>query len=133
MPNRITETPTYSTVHTRLTRWRGKAKDFECVDCGGTAKEWSLNNDAQHTVVGIASIKNGVPYESRYSYDINDYSPRCGDCHLEHDGKSVNEECTFDGCDREAHSKGLCHGHYQQHLSGKELSPLRAYKRSDAA
>lgn len=35
--------------------------------------------------------------------------------------------CSFDGCDKPLYVKklALCSGHYQQHLAGKELRPLR--------
>lgn len=34
-------------------------------------------------------------------------------------------KCGFDGCGRRRFCKGLCSGHYQQQLAGKELQPLR--------
>lgn len=36
-----------------------------------------------------------------------------------------NTACSFDGCTNKAHSKGLCHGHYDQQRKGQELRPLR--------
>lgn len=35
--------------------------------------------------------------------------------------------CDFDTCDRKVYSKGLCSTHYQQRISGKELTPIRRY------
>lgn len=34
-------------------------------------------------------------------------------------------QCSFKGCVKPAHSKGLCGAHYQQQRSGKELKPLQ--------
>ena len=31
----------YSTMHSRLKKYRGKASEFACVDCGGPAYDWS--------------------------------------------------------------------------------------------
>lgn len=33
--------------------------------------------------------------------------------------------CSFKGCVKKAHSKGLCSAHYQQQRQGKELKPLQ--------
>jgi hypothetical protein len=32
--------------------------------------------------------------------------------------------CNFEGCDKEARSKGLCVGHYRQQRRGQPLRPL---------
>lgn len=32
--------------------------------------------------------------------------------------------CSFEGCEKGKHAKGLCTGHYQQGLKGQELRPL---------
>lgn len=34
--------------------------------------------------------------------------------------------CSVDGCSRSLKALGLCGGHYQQHLAGKPLRPLRS-------
>lgn len=34
-------------------------------------------------------------------------------------------QCSFRGCNKLAHSKGLCGSHYQQHRQGKPLRPLQ--------
>lgn len=36
-----------------------------------------------------------------------------------------NTDCSFDGCANKAHSKSLCHSHYDQLRKGQELRPLR--------
>jgi hypothetical protein len=35
-----------------------------------------------------------------------------------------NPPCTFEGCDGQQHSKGLCNAHYMQQYLGKELTPV---------
>lgn len=37
----------------------------------------------------------------------------------------MNKECSFEGCGRQAKSKGLCDPHRQQQLKGQELRPVR--------
>lgn len=39
--------------------------------------------------------------------------------------------CSFAGCDKPAHGKGLCSGHCQQARRGVELKPLRSANRED--
>lgn len=128
MTRKITDTPTYGTVHNRLHRKRGSASNFACADCGGRGEQWSLNNDSPNKVVGPYKA-HGVEYLGEYSYDIKDYSPRCIKCHLKHDGKTVNENehCSYEECGRKPIAKTLCISHYQQQLAGKELKPIRKY------
>lgn len=38
--------------------------------------------------------------------------------------------CAFDGCGRAVNSLGLCQTHYIQQRKGRELTPIREYKRS---
>lgn len=35
-------------------------------------------------------------------------------------------KCQFNGCDRDAHTKGWCSAHYQQQYHGKTMTPLHA-------
>lgn len=37
--------------------------------------------------------------------------------------------CTYEPCNKKAHTSGLCTGHYNQRRKGLELRPLQAYKR----
>ena len=39
----------------------------------------------------------------------------------------VEDECTFDGCDKQQTSRYLCSGHYQQQRKGQRLTPLDPY------
>lgn len=40
--------------------------------------------------------------------------------------------CSFSGCERDFYAKDLCATHYQQHLAGRELTPIRRYTRRGA-
>jgi hypothetical protein len=40
-------------------------------------------------------------------------------------------KCAFETCEREAVTKGLCSGHYQQQRRGAELKPLRVFTKRD--
>lgn len=40
------------------------------------------------------------------------------------------ETCSFDGCERAKHSKGLCGSHYNQQNNGKALTSIRPFNRS---
>lgn len=63
----ITDTPEYKLIHTNLRRLRGAAKNYQCVNCFGTAQDW-------------AYVHNTDPF------DIYHYVPRCRDCHNKYDG-----------------------------------------------
>ena len=40
-------------------------------------------------------------------------------------------ECSFEGCTKEIHARGLCSGHLWQDYNGQELRPLKVYQKSD--
>lgn len=82
------EVVSYSQAHLRLKTDRGRADQYECVTCGGNAREWAY--------------MGGCPNELRdrvgkpYSLDQSKYEPMCVSCHRRHDraladGRSVNE------------------------------------------
>lgn len=79
--NRV-NSPKYTTVHRRLLRDVGSASEHACVDCGGTAKEWSYDGlDAGELTEGTL----------RYSIDPAHYVPRCVPCHRAHDAEHRTE------------------------------------------
>lgn len=65
---RWTDAPSILTLHKRIHRRHGAAKQHKCVDCGAQARDWSLNGTV-------------------YTDDIKDYSPRCRSCHIKRDDK----------------------------------------------
>jgi hypothetical protein len=62
----------YPAAHYRVRRDRGKAALHSCVDCGGTASDWSYDgtDPDERTDRGRA-----------FSLDPNRYQPRCRSCH----------------------------------------------------
>lgn len=74
--------PSYKTLHSRLSRTRGRAAEHTCVDCGGPAAAWSYNNndpdELTETQVGGSLVA--------YSINLANYDPRCTPCHSRFDG-----------------------------------------------
>lgn len=68
-----TAKPSYGAIHTRLAVARGSARTHACVDCGGSADQWSYDHDDPDEM--ISSL--GHPY----SGDLDHYLPRCCSCH----------------------------------------------------
>ncbi len=72
-PNWSGDNASYAAIHIRLRRWRGSAKDHNCVDCVARAREWSYDHSDPDELV---DSKYG-----RYSTDLDHYEPRCTSCH----------------------------------------------------
>lgn len=70
----------YSSMHSRLRVVVGRAKDFVCVDCGGSAEQWSY-------VYGCPDerIEEG---SGPWCPHLECYSPRCFGCHGSFDAES---------------------------------------------
>lgn len=67
VPHRGThERRAYMRVHVAIRRARGRAADYECVDCGAKAKDWSWKHDTD-------------------PHNVSSYEPRCAFCHREYD------------------------------------------------
>jgi hypothetical protein len=69
--------PGYDAAHKRVSRARGPARQFECVDCAGPAEEWSYRGGS----TAEALTETGLAY----SPNPNDYEPRCKGCHRRRD------------------------------------------------
>jgi len=67
----------YITIHVRLFRTRGSAKNFECIECGGPAHEWSYDGGDPDERSG----RPGYTSPALYSTSMDYYSPRCRHCH----------------------------------------------------
>ncbi len=70
-------TDTYSSVHQRLSRLKGRAAEHPCADCGGGAKHWSYDH----------SDPNELVTDTGWTYSLapNHYHPRCVPCHKRFD------------------------------------------------
>lgn len=73
----LREVVTYAGAHQRLRRLRGSAADYVCVDCGGSAADWSYTGESTDELVD-----NALSTPLRYSLNLDDYEPRCRSCHL---------------------------------------------------
>ena len=79
-----TDSPTYSTVHSRLNRNRGKASEHTCP-CGRPAKEWSYDHLDPDEIVSVATRSPMATWTARYSADLTHYVALCESCHTQLD------------------------------------------------
>jgi hypothetical protein len=79
----VKEQPAYRSAHARLTRKRGRASQFQCVDCPRRAHHWSYD--------GTDPNELKSPRGQTYSLDVSKYVPRCASCHMKHDGVGANQ------------------------------------------
>ncbi|ANN16228.1 hypothetical protein SD37_11630 [Amycolatopsis orientalis] len=96
---------TYSAAHLRVIAARGRADAHACLDCGSPAAEWSYT----HRDPNELYAPDGRPY----SLDIQQYEPRCRNCHRNLDAAKT-PECSKDACTDPAKARGLCNKHYQR-------------------
>lgn len=72
------ETVSYSAMHKRIRNKRGSARKYACIDCGLTAKQWSLTHGSADTLWDS---------DGEYSLSMSDYVPRCVPCHKKYDSE----------------------------------------------
>lgn len=77
---------TYSGIHSRVNRLRGKASDYIC-HCGAPAAEWAYDhsdlNEKTQLIRGLS-----MPY----STDLERYRPMCTPCHKRFDLDYIKEK-----------------------------------------
>lgn len=73
------ESTTYRAVHERLSKKRGKAANFLCIDCGSQASDWCYD----YTDPSPLHRFGGDNYP--YSLDLSKYVTRCRSCHRSYD------------------------------------------------
>jgi hypothetical protein len=66
----------YESVHKALRKHRGSASNYDCVECGESARHWAFNNNPENEL---------VDHGGRYSSDLTDYDPMCLRCHRRRD------------------------------------------------
>lgn len=76
-PNWSGDDASYTAVHLRLRKQRGRASERQCVDCGQQARHWSYGYRG--------SIERVDPQMGMYSPDLDSYDPRCVRCHSSFD------------------------------------------------
>lgn len=74
-------TPDYPAAHRQVVRFRGKARAYQCADCGRQAEHWSYKYGDPEEILGTRPPYVGVPY----SLNIAAYEPRCTSCHNQYD------------------------------------------------
>ena len=88
----VGEVPTFAAIHKRLSRKRGSAREYPCVDCGDRAAEWSYMGGDPNELRG-RSGRSVVPY----SLDLSLYAPRCVRCHRIFDASWVGRPRSASG------------------------------------
>lgn len=71
------DAPGYSAAHRRVREALGRARNHPCVDCGGSASQWSYDHADGDEMVGI----DGYAYSAHPDH----YDPRCVPCHKRFD------------------------------------------------
>lgn len=81
-PCRYTARPRYSAVHERLRTTLGPARQYQCVDCGRQAAQWSYDHDDPDELVAPeGEYGAGLAYSPKLEH----YLPRCVPCHKRYD------------------------------------------------
>lgn len=79
----------YHTAHDRVRSAKGVPSGHACIDCGGTAADWSYTGDCPDE---LTDPRTGC----RYSADPDRYVPRCKPCHIAFD-RERDENGRFTG------------------------------------
>lgn len=77
----------YNTAHKRNQYLRGKASEYQCVDCGSQAQEWAYQYTAgdREMTEWIEDTRVGRARELAYSPDAEHYAAMCKSCHIKFD------------------------------------------------
>lgn len=79
-PRWVGDDASYTTLHQRVRKHKGKARHHLCVDCGEQAAHWSYNNSGH--------MERRAEDGRRYSLDLAQYEPRCVRCHSNFDANA---------------------------------------------
>lgn len=82
------EVPGYAQAHNRVRAVKGRAADHLCIDCGEQANQWSLSADATEVHYGPSRLDRSTL--TKYSLNVDDYEPRCRNCHSRYDAETGN-------------------------------------------
>lgn len=74
----------YRAAHNRVRTAKGRAASYPCIDCGGTAREWSYNKTDPNELTESRTSSWGE-FQARYSLSPDFYEPRCKPCHTRFD------------------------------------------------
>lgn len=83
---------THAGAHKRVFYDRGKASEYNCVDCGNQAQEWSVRHDVSSECrqEGWCRGRDGKQVWVMWSTNSQDYDPRCKKCHRRYDAVADN-------------------------------------------
>lgn len=82
-------------IHSRLRALWGSASQYECIECGGDAEEWSYDGTDPTEFLGPRRYKrDGVVREGLMYHSIYPefYAPLCRSCHRRKDGEKQSRE-----------------------------------------
>lgn len=82
----------YRGAHRRVAVERGPARTHTCIDCGGTAAEWSYKGGDPLELADVSGPNQGLPY----SLSIERYVARCRKCHRAHDRHTAKWRALID-------------------------------------
>lgn len=81
----------YEAAHQRIKRWRGAAKELQCVNCLEPASDWAYSGLCPNE-----RVEQVRAYLLAYSDDPEQYEPMCRQCHMRKDVGRPNGKCQFD-------------------------------------
>jgi hypothetical protein len=114
----------YSQAHLRLKTDRGRADQYECISCGGQAREWAYMGDGSDALTDDLG--------RLYSTDQTAYEPMCVACHRRHD-RAVADGRPIDECPRGHKWDEANTGIRRSRSKGVGLRFCRACHRENAA
>lgn len=139
MPRPEQTVPSYVTLHQRLRKRNGPARNQTCRSCLGTARQWAYDHTDPNQLWD--TIQDGrTPYQIPYSLDLDRYIPLCTFCHRWFDKLNLPyAPCEITGCDLiQTRTSGICGFHYSEMLSNPTpvksnlqedlLQPLRTWQ-----
>ena len=104
----IGDAANYDTVHQRVRRARGRAKEYACAECGEAANHWAYDHKDP-------AERWCLKYRRPFSLDLSHYLPMCVTCHRRFDVQHMPRiECKIEGCERPQKARALCSKHYDR-------------------
>ena len=74
----------YNAAHENVVKTRGRAAEYECLHCGGPARDWAYNHSDPNEAEQYREQTKAIVF---YSMHAEYYIPLCKTCHLKYDRK----------------------------------------------